>query len=335
MRIVFSEEVMADKQLWPTLDRILFTVEDGWHLWEIPDPEAMEQSHWLLKGRSQLRDLFEAASRHSAWQSRGDIHFRCVIVAAQSSNDPSRLPAETARRYLSQPLVVLMENTESDGMFLDAVLDLLGCEELQRLRSCSPPAIEYDSPGGSELPKRIGKYIDDPAWTGVPRRIFVVTDSDRLTDDDDLGQLAEQVTAACEANKVPFHILQKRSIENYIPQAALEARAERTPDLREKAAAIARLDSEQRDHFPLKKGFPKGIPPKQQSLFSLSRWNEEDRAILLDEGKREFGKKIYQIFRDHRDEITSESLRECSGPQLDDGDETELDHLVTQICREL
>jgi hypothetical protein len=63
VRVVFTAEVLADELLWRELDRILGTVEDGWHLWELPDPDGVENSTWLERDSRGLRGLFETATR--------------------------------------------------------------------------------------------------------------------------------------------------------------------------------------------------------------------------------------------------------------------------------
>jgi hypothetical protein len=229
-----------------------------------------------------------------------------------------------------------MENVETDGVFLDAVLDVLGSEELRALKDCRPPALEYDSPGGSgEIPKRVDYYLDDPAWRGVPRRLFVFTDSDGLVPGH-RDRKAQAVADKCALRGVAYHILAKRSVENYLPQEALESWVG-SPDnarARPKVAALARLDADQRDHFPMKDGFRRGIPEEQAELFSLQRWAEEYRDHFTNFGG--FGKEVVRLFREHRHAVTPETLRRRCGP-LEKGDDTmtELDVLIRWICAEL
>lgn len=349
MRIIFTAEALVFVNLWKELDRILHTVDDGWHLWEIPDLDAIEESAWLDQEQPWRRELLEEAAERPAWQGSEGIHRRCVIVVLEPEEIAPTAPAEgmedilhlsprVARLFLSQPLRILMENTESDGLFLNAVLDVLGPDELQALRQCRPPALEYDSAGGSELPKRIRRYLNDPDWQGIPRRLFAFADSDRRTHDADLASssVAKGVTKVCTERHVPYHVLRKRSIENYLPQEALEAWAAlpNHVSFRPRVAMMARLDPEQRDYFPMKKGFLNGIPEEQEDLFASPRWPEADRR---DFPRREsgFGPDIVNLFRDHRDAITPEALRRRCGPLSADDDTTELDQLVALICAEL
>jgi hypothetical protein len=351
VRVILTAEALVDERLWTDLDRILHTVDDGWHLWEIPDPAALENTAWLRRGREALQDLFERAARRSVWQGRGSLHTRRVFVRSETGNrehsnsfvsEPREnslyLGVDSARRFLGRPLRILMENVLSDGVFLDTVLDVLGSAELRVLRDCKPPALEYHSAGGSgEIPKQVDYHLDDPAWRGIPSRLFVFTDSDGLRPGE-RDPKAQRVEDCCKERGVPYHILSKRCVENYLPQEALEAWAALPENVRSKprAAALARLDMEQRDHFPMKNAFPKGIPDAQVQLFSPLRWSEEDRQLFVGD-KRGFGKNIVLVFRDHRSAITADALRRrCRRPSEDDiGQATELDKLIDLICAEL
>lgn len=86
MRIVFTTGVLASKDLWAELDRIVQKVEDGWHLWEIPDLDAIEESAWLQQGRPLQRELFEEVANRSAWHP-GGIHRQGVFVILEPEEE--------------------------------------------------------------------------------------------------------------------------------------------------------------------------------------------------------------------------------------------------------
>lgn len=329
MRVVFTNEVLEHADSWPWLDRIIETVEDGWHLWEVPEPDTIEASGWfLLAPRKQagLRDLVAASIRRGAWGAPHGPHALLVIVDVTSMS-PCLLDAKLASRALREPLHVIMENATSDGSaFLDAVLDVLGSEELTRLRkNCQPPPIRYEGPGGSgELTKRLDQMLEDPAWQGIPRRIVVLTDSDAAAPGKPSAK-AQQIEAHCQRRGVLCHVLRKRAIENYLPQEVLEDWCSH-PDLtavRDRVAAIGRLSDEQRDHFPMKSGLKK-LPPADRQLYEDAR--PED-LHLVEAG---FGKHVCRLFGTHRTRMTPDALRTRAGRKTDGA--TELDELVALIC---
>lgn len=305
------------------------TVEDGWHLWEVPEPDAIEASGWFrLAQRMQagLRDLVAASIRRGAWSAPHGPHALLVIVDVTSVS-PCALDAKLAWQVLREPLHVIMENATSDGAaFLDAVLDILGSDELTRLRKrCQPPAIRYEGPGGNgELTKRLDQMLDDPAWQGIPRRIVVLTDSDAAAPGKPSAK-AQQIEAHCRRRSVPCHVLRKRAIENYLPQEVLEDWCSH-PDLtvaRDRVAALGRLSDEQRDHFPMKEGLKK-LPPAERQLYENVGPGD---LRLLEEGLR---KHVCRLFGTHRGRMTPEALRARAGRKSQEA--TELDELVALIC---
>jgi hypothetical protein len=334
MRIVFNQRVLADSSSWQWLDRVLEAVENEWHLWEILDPEVIEQSEWMQQaGRNQrpLRELLEISARRGAWRGHGGPHAVILFVDIES-HAPCVLDAKSAARCVRAPLVVLMENAESDGLFLDAVLDVLSSPALLALRRLQPTPIQYDSPGGSgELTKRLERALGDPAWKGIPRRFVVLTDSD-AQEPGAWNEKARDIAAHCRRRGVACHVLEKRAIENYLPQEVLDAWAS-VPAQRTNIAwvkALARLSPEQRDHFPMKKGLANGPQDTvAQSLYgSLAQADRQELARGIS-GKS----TLPSLFQTHRATMTPAALRARTGVRPDGS--TELDDLVAIICAAL
>ena len=68
MRIVIDICVANDPTAHHWLDRILFRIEDGWHVWDLtgtPDADAIEATRWAAdRGRQgdRLRELLVAST---------------------------------------------------------------------------------------------------------------------------------------------------------------------------------------------------------------------------------------------------------------------------------
>jgi hypothetical protein len=188
---------------------------------------------------------------------------------------------------------------------------------LTKLRKLKPPPLRYDSAGGNgELKKLVDLYLHDDAWAGIPRRIVVFTDSDAKVTGRP-SQSAREVEKYCRDNNVPCLVLSKRAIENYIPDAALEAWVNRPGcnDLVPRFEALKRLTRVQRDHYPLKEGFGqtrKDGKPLSADERAFYQGVQEDDMLTLDEG---FTTKLVNCMRDHTaperpaSSITVESLR--------------------------
>jgi hypothetical protein len=300
VKVAFAAEVLADRSVFQHLDAILYIIEDDLHEWHIDDPELIESSPWLQGGRSSHRTLFEKAStRPLARKSTNRIHSRLLLVGKH--NPPDSLDPAKAAKFLGTPLRILMENRNTDGAFLDAILSVLADPEVVRLKRTQ--ALVYDSGGGGgELKKLVEEVHAQAADGGFPLRAVVFTDSDSRWPGD-IGPLATAIRETCERLDIPHVILGKRAIENYVPDEAIAEWLDESGYTTKQAsiAALLRLTPEQRDHFPFKKGlsFLKSTPNQDHPLEQHRLYGtvpEVDRD-LLERGfkKLDSGRDFIQI----------------------------------------
>ncbi|MBU0499489.1 MAG: hypothetical protein KJ558_13170 [Gammaproteobacteria bacterium] len=254
MIVCLGSDACADDSQWRYLDTIIGKVEENWHHWEVTEPDVIEESGWLDgRGRQWMRELFQKAALSSSYP-RNSIYPRRRLRVT-TGDGPDALPPRKAAELATMPLTILMENRFTDGIFLDAVVAVLAPEPLRAQLHLAPASIVHDSPGGNGgLPKLITDYADKARAAGLPPRIIVFTDGDgsvpgTMSDD------ARRVGDACMEAGVPCHVLAKRCIENYIPDAVLEAwLPNENMGKRQVVEAIKRLGPLQRDFYPLKKG---------------------------------------------------------------------------------
>jgi len=322
MMVVIALEAFTDSDQWRFLDRIVDKVADGWHHWLIEDPTAIEKSGWL-EGRGWLREFFQKAALVAGYPVSFDFPRRQIRVSPPNENSEDLSPQQAAE-YICTPLAILMENRFTDGIFLDAVLYVLAPREMNVQRRTAPESIKYDSPGGNgELPKLIRDYAARASAKGIPARAVVFTDSDASVPGE--VQLAPHlVREACQKTGLPCWILGKRAIENYIPDEVLDAWLPHPDNEKRRIVdALKRLNPEQRDHYPMKKGlkFEKETPAVQTLFAGIA-------ASDLDGLAKGFGKNVIETLRDYRDVLSAEALR------LRDG-QGELEQLVKMISDEL
>ncbi len=182
--------------------------------------------------------------------------------------------------------------------------------------------------------------------TGMPLRAVVFTDSDGVR----AGKMTDQaksVKDTCDRLGVPYVVLRKRTIENYIPDEVIrEWRSEpEQTSARPRIDAFLRLVSEQRDHFPVKKGFNnKPLSPEDIALYksgmphpSLSPSDEAElqrgfgvdfiHIFFVKDGNGEFARTSNGAKRP-RKSLTATALRNRDGSG-------ELDQLVAMIEKRL
>ena len=173
--------------------------------------------------------------------------------------------------------------------------------------------------GGGEIPKRLAECV---AKIGEgPRRVLILSDSDRLTPGEQT-KTVKDITTCAQAHGVEAILLGKREIENYLPYEALWEKSRH----RKRCNAFLQLAQPQRDHYDMKKGFVVNrqtgkvrIPAAQQKLFAGVRPRR-----VLEELQGGFGDKVRRSFQSTK--ITERAMRD-----LCRDDEEEIPRLLDVI----
>lgn len=322
MKVFITLDTYRDVSQWRYLDKIVNKVADGWHIWQIEDPDSIEKSGWVEgAGREWIRELFKKAAIASSYPPNDSFPYYRVFVSLQEKRTTELTP-EKAAKFLSMPLTILMENRFTDGkIFLNEVLNILGHDKMNEQRLVAPDSICYDSQGGiGELPKLVSDYADRAYADGIPIRVVVFTDSDS----DIPGEIKHNVRLvqqACEDKGIVCWTLFKRTIENYIPDEVLDLwNPYPDSDKGKCISAIKRLNKEQRNHYPMKKGFD--IARANSSVQALYRGIRDEDMVALSKG---LGKDVIKKLQEFRDSLSVEALQKRDG-------EGELDDLVKKIA---
>jgi len=228
IEIDFSAANDPDAHQW--LDRILYRIEDGWHVWDTagqPNPGAIEASTWIRDGGRQgdrVRELLVASVQRDAWTYAP--HGRRMRVTA-CPNASDELTPEDASRLADLPLVILVENRISDGAFVKRVVTELD-KSLHRLWQRLNEPIQLDSVGG------VGQMLAEVERRSQGRRyrprLVVIADSDRKGPDDTASPTVRALCRRCEALGVPCWVLAKREADNYLPRVLLDERQDAGAD---------------------------------------------------------------------------------------------------------
>ncbi len=293
MRITITVEAANDAAAHSWLDRIVHRIEDGWHVWDLTDlaePASMEATSWFRdpgrqgqRLRELLRELLRTSIRREAWSPSLATHGRRLRVTPHPAAEGESKP-EDAFRLADKPLVLLVENRQSDGSFLRRVVGELD-RTLGKLWKKDGEPIRVDSVGGSgQMQQEVQRRAEKSAR---PCRLVVVVDSDREGPEAPPSSVARKLGGVCEEHGVPCWILAKREAENYLPRALLEARPDTGPADAERVEAWDRLDEDQKDFFDMKDGLSNQPSATEESAFRGI--SPADRQILS-EG---FGEQLH------------------------------------------
>ena len=277
MRITITVEAANDSEAHGWLNRIINRIEDGWHVWDTAELDAreMEATSWLQdpgrQGR-QVRELLRFSIQRGAWSIAPHGRQLCVTTRPISGDE---FKPEDAARLADEPLVLLVENRESDGAFLRRVVRELDCS-LHRLWQGDAEPIRLDSVGGAgQMPLEVARRTK-AARARI--RLVAVADSDRAHPAADESRTARKLRRACAKGGVACWVLAKREAENYLPRVLLDARPDAGPEHAQRVDAWDRLDDDQKDFFDMKHGLADELSSAEEALFAgVSR---DDRARL-------------------------------------------------------
>ena len=285
MRIEIDFSAANDPNAHQWLDRILYKIDDGWHVWDTAgqaDSNAFQAATWIRDRGAQgdwVRQLHVASIQRGAWTVIP--HRRRVRVTAQPIAADELTP-EDATRLAEAPLWILVENRYSDGAFVKRVVKELD-QSLHRLWHQPGDPIQLDSVGGAgEMPTEVERRTQRK-----PYRLVAIIDSDRKGPDDTDSTTAQALRHKCEKLSVPCWVLAKREAENYLPRILLNARQDAGADHTRLVEAWDRLNDDQKNFFDMKNGLPVALSAIEQALFD--ELPAADRTIL----SQGFGKKVY------------------------------------------
>ena len=290
MRIEIDISAANDPDAHRWLDRILYRIEDGWHVWDTasqPDPNAIEAATWIRDRGPQgdrVRQMLVESIKRGAWTFAP--HGRRMRVTARPGA-LDELKPEDAVRLADAPLVILVENRVSDGTFVKRVVTELD-KSLHGLWRQPGEPVQFDSPGG------VGQMLAEVERRTQGRRyrprLVVITDSDRKGPGDKVSPAVRALCRRCKALGVPCWVLAKREAENYLPRILLGERQDAGADHDQLVEAWDRLNDDQKNFFDMKDGLPEALSEIEQALFE--ELSSDDQNIL----SNGFGSNVYKCW---------------------------------------
>ena len=313
MRVEIDPGVANDPDAHRWLDRILYKIEDGWHVWDTTgqvDPNVFKDAAWIRSCEGQggrVRQMLVASIQRGAWTL--EPHGRSVRVTAHPGT-PNEFTPENAFRLADEPVCILVENRQSDGAFVKRIVAELD-RSLNGVWQKPGEPIRIDSVGGAgQMPDEVERRSRGKPYR--PRLIAVI-DGDRKGPDDTESDAARKLRRKCEALGVPCWVLAKREAENYLPRILLDERQDAGADHARLVEAWDGLNDDQKDFFDMNNGLPEAPSGIERELFdglspvartTLSRgfgtnvykcwtiWTVQSRTELLQRGRSDLERGI-------------------------------------------
>ena len=307
MRIEIDVSAANDPDAHRWLDQILYKVDDAWHVWDTtcePDPEVFKATAWFRDDGRQgerVHELFVASVQRDAWTSR--LHGRRVRVTMHPDGSDELNP-EDALHLAEEPLVILVENRNSDGAFLRRVVTELDKSLSKFWRRRGEP-IRLDSVGGKgEMPDEVERRIQAVPYR--PRLVAVI-DSDCKFPNDSASHDARKLQRVCNMRNIPCWVLAKREAENYLPRTLLAERENAGADHSRRVAAWNGLSGDQKNFFDMKNGLSTAPCAAEIELFD--GLSDADRTTL----SHGFGSRVFECWSVWKVQAKSELIARGEG----------------------
>lgn len=209
-------------------------------------------------------------------------------VAKDFDNSPPIISIKDAKKLLTTPFQIWLENGRNDKNFLMCALEKNIRKRLEE--QIDEGKLRFDGKGGiGELKKNLLESVDSLT---ARVKVLVIIDSDcdsPFTPNDE----PQRVINICEEKGIDKHCLQRRMIENYIPFNYVirqEEQVNNESNVVKKWRAYRKFNRNQRYCFHLKRGFT--YQHYEPNLYDDV--SPEDRRVL----QRGMGDSSAQIFAD-------------------------------------
>ena len=183
----------------------------------------------------------------------------------ESYTEQSKFSLDEGIRYLSQPFMIVLENSKNDAVFIETLIECFNKTDLQIAQQNG--WLCYTNAGGcSNVENFIEGLLAQYGGKTKFLRCFVILDSDAFYPGH-VNQKSQPTKDYLENNLIPHHVWEKRTMENYMPIEAL-------PDGEWKKAYV-NMSPQQMDYYNIVGGFGK------DEHFEHSRSEITNRSFLL------------------------------------------------------
>lgn len=264
MVVRIEKEVFLDVSKSRDLNYLLQTLIRRRHVPDFP-PEMLGHVKGLHPNDQELLEEITAAS------VIGDAPApHCQIRKdASSIHDRKIFGLDEGLRYVQTPLEIILENNNNDCRFISRVLDVYTPKDSLARTAYSEGLLVFGNAGGCG---NVSNYLQEKMRQNGGRskflRHFVVWDGDRRYPGHTVCKYQPHIRYLGYLG-VEYHILEKRCMENYLPEEAFPEREKN----REWLEAYSSLSPRQRDFMNIGGGFYKDVPDSKKPLIDPAKSN--------------------------------------------------------------
>ena len=192
-----------------------------------------------------------------------------ISNAGKSHDDEPIFTIEEGIRYLLQPVSIVLENSKNDGYFISEMVRVYNNEKLAK--ALDEQWVCYVNAGGcSNFRNVLEVMLSQHNGRKKFLRCYVILDSDKHAKNHIVPKTQKYEKELNEMG-VPYHIWEKRMMENYVPDGALKDSSWKD--------AYVHLSDEQKDFYYFSGGFEKDEKYEEEGFVRIP--NSVGRKALL------------------------------------------------------
>jgi hypothetical protein len=343
MKVEILTDIFLDSSIEEEIDSLWHTIE-GKHDWIIADLdtyEAIKQSSWYSFISSTRKKAIDDLMSFALQMSKSHQ----IVISNTSTNHFS---IKEAIKYLEQPFSLIIENKLNDAHFFDSLIKHFPELSKKIKKHKEERWFQYDMGGGSTIIQNLRaemKSFEGAIYkkhSSEYLRCFVLIDSDRRFPNEELKNETKTLVDFLDRCKVPFHILEKREMENYLP---IEVFSE-INDNNDFVDAFIKLNPFQKDYFDIENGFNvnrfEKLPDAVQFLYNDLGTKEKD--IFINKNLKKINGSLEENFKSHfprlflspkvnKENLLARCAHHSNDPNIHPYNPKELPELLTEISR--
>lgn len=250
-------------------------------------------SFFVEYGEIKDSDTFKGIDAHS--KSVIEASFNRIVqgkniltdITISNTAGSNNFKIEDAIIYLDQKVSIILENSYNDSKFIDAIINKYNNELLQT--HFKNHWIEYSNAGGcgniaNVISEKIKSFQSQSGNGSKYLRCFVLIDSDKKSKLEAFKPDRIKLKAFLDGHNIKYHILEKREMENYLPDAIWNDLKDKAIDdkFKEFIDIYLHFTDEQKDYFDIEQSFNnkafKNLHQNVQDLFN--NISEDHKKIL-------------------------------------------------------
>ena len=186
-----------------------------------------------------------------------------VVKDASEIHSEKRFGVKEAIRYVESPLLILIENGTNDSRFIRAIINLYLPAKSMAQDAYTEGWIRFENGGGcTGVQTRIEGIVEPYNDRYKFLRCYVILDGDKRYDTQTVTKY-DKVKEFLTKHNIPYHILEKRCMENYLPTDSFPDQGTNRRWLK----VFNSLTPRQRDYYNIAEGFAGDVPqPRKKEI---------------------------------------------------------------------